>query len=65
MEYNGLMFISVGIISLTMGYLAFTRPESIFAKITITIFKIDHRIKGALAIIIGIISMIIGILYYI
>jgi len=64
MDYYGIAFVLLGIIAIVMGYLAFTRPNSFFAKFTITLFRIDHRIKGVVSIIFGIILTIVGILYY-
>lgn len=64
MNVFAIFIVILGITLTIEGYLAFTRPNSIFAKFVITLFKIDHRIKGITAIALGIFIMIIGTLYY-
>jgi len=64
MIHYSIIFLLLGLFAIITGFLAFSRPESIYAKFVITIFKIDHRIKGILSMIIGFIFIIIGILYY-
>ena len=64
MDYTGFAFTIIGIFAIIIGFLAYTKPNSIFAKFTITLFKINHRIKGILAIAVGLILIAVGILYY-
>lgn len=65
MNYNGIIFIFIGIILIIFGYLAYTKPNSIYAKFLVTLLRINHKIKGTISIIIGILFIFIGILYYI